>query len=106
MALLRIATKKIFKYILYGIMTITVLSSIAIDIVIISWCRPLPAAWGAVPGKCGPATTNANVGYFYLAVCILTDWMLAILPAVMLHDVQLKRRVKVSVAFVLALGAL
>ncbi|EKG16245.1 hypothetical protein MPH_06558 [Macrophomina phaseolina MS6] len=86
-------------------MGITVISSGVFLIVILTYCRPFAASWGGAEGTCGAPTTNANIGYFYSAECILTDWTLAVLPAFMLHDVQLKRRTKVSVSVILAMGA-
>ncbi|GME34007.1 cation-transporting atpase 4 protein [Neofusicoccum parvum] len=104
-SLLRIATKPGFRYALYAIIGITVISSGVFEIVIVTYCRPFAASWGGAEGTCGAPTTNANIGYFYSAECILTDWTLAVLPAFMLHDVQLKRRTKVSVSIILAMGA-
>ncbi|KAL1614867.1 putative cation-transporting atpase 4 [Diplodia seriata] len=104
-SLLRIATKPGYKYALYAIMGLTIASCIIFETVILTYCRPFAASWGGAEGTCGAPTTNANVAYFYSAECILTDWALAVLPAFMLHDVQLKRRVKVSVCVILAMGA-
>ncbi|OJD28990.1 cation-transporting atpase 4 protein [Diplodia corticola] len=104
-SLLRIATKPTYKWILYGVMGFTVTSSIIFEVVILTYCRPFAVSWGGAKGTCGAPTTNASIGYFYSAECILTDWTLAVLPVFMLHDVQLKRRVKVSVSVILAMGA-
>ena len=46
-----------------------------------------------------------NVSFFFSAIEILTDWSLALLPAVLLWNVQMKGRVKTSVAIILALAS-
>jgi hypothetical protein len=43
---------------------------------------------------------------FFSAIEIITDWSLALLPAVLLWNVQMKSSVKVSVAVILALASL
>ena len=106
MALMRIAdVKRRFLFSLYAIACLSTVAAIISIIVIANICHPAPAMWGAVEGECSPAL-NSGIGYFLSAVSITTDWALAILPAVMLYNVQLKRSIKVSVAGVLALGAL
>ncbi|PGH11554.1 hypothetical protein AJ79_04812 [Helicocarpus griseus UAMH5409] len=103
--LLRIAgTRKHFRYILYGIIGLAVASGIITTIAIINVCKPPAALWKEVDGVCDN-TLNANIGFFLSASGIVTDWTLAILPAWLLWDVRLKRRIKVTVAFILALGA-
>ena len=49
---------------------------------------------------------SIGIGYFLSASCICTDFVLAILPAVILWHIQLKTRVKVYIIIILGLGAL
>lgn len=105
-ALLRIAgVNRTYSRILYAVGALTILSAVIVIIVIANICHPAAALWGGAEGTCNYAL-NSGIGYFLSAVSIVTDWTLAILPAFMLYSVQLKRSIKVSVATVLALGAL
>lgn len=105
-ALIRIAgTRLVYRYILFGIIGLTIASGLATAIGILNVCRPIATLWGEADGTCDPSI-NSKVGYFFSAVCIITDWTLAILPAWILWNVQLKQRIRVIVAFLLALGAL
>lgn len=105
-ALIRIAgSRLVYRYILYGIIGLTIASGLATAIGIMNVCRPIAALWGGAKGTCDPSI-NSKVAYFFSAMCILTDWTLATLPAWILWNVQLKQRIRISVAFLLALGAL
>ena len=65
---------------------------------------PIETLWGEANGTCN-LQLNSNVSFFFSAIEILTDWSLALLPAVLLWNVQMKGRVKTSVAIILALAS-
>ena len=66
--------------------------------------QPIETLWGEANGTCN-LQLNSNVSFFFSAVEILTDWSLAILPAILLWNVQMKGSVKTSVAIILALAS-
>jgi hypothetical protein len=104
--LLRLADrKKRFCYILYAIMALSIIAGIVTIIGVLNACKPLRAFWGEVEGTCN-ADISVAIGLYLSATCIATDFVLAVLPAVMLWDVQIKRRVKIYIVAILALGAL
>jgi hypothetical protein len=65
---------------------------------------PIETLWGEANGTCN-LQLNSNVSFFFSAIEILTDWSLALLPAILLWNVQMKGRVKTSVAIILALAS-
>lgn len=65
---------------------------------------PIETLWGEAKGTCN-LQLNSNVSFFFSAIEILTDWSLAILPAILLWNVQMKGSVKTSVAVILALAS-
>ena len=67
--------------------------------------QPIETLWGEAEGTCN-LQLNSNVSFFFSAIEILTDWSLAILPAVLLWNVQMKGSVKTSVAVILALASM
>jgi len=107
-ALLRITTQRRIKYALYTIIFISVASAAITEVVILSWCKPLSAQWkpAQIPTKCGSFSIITSISYFLGATSIATDWACAILPVVIFWNVQLKRRIKVSLVTVLSLGVL
>ncbi|KAK9424291.1 hypothetical protein SUNI508_13744 [Seiridium unicorne] len=103
-ALIRITPRRIYHWILYGTMFFATVSCLVTDITILSWCKPISATWDPSTGSCADQSVIVNVSYFISVISILTDWLCAILPAFILWDIQLRFRVKVSVAVVLGLG--
>lgn len=86
-------------------MICTIISAIIFIIGISNICHPVDTLWGAADGTCN-LKLNSDVSLFFSIVEIATDWTLAILPAVLLWNIQMKARVKASVACILGLAAL
>lgn len=104
--LLRIAdTRRRFVWSLWTIIAATTIAPVIFILTIANICHPITALWGETTGVCN-SSLNSNVSYFFSAVSIFTDWAIAILPGVLLWNVQMKRRVKGSVAVILGLAAL
>ncbi|RFU35552.1 hypothetical protein B7463_g755, partial [Scytalidium lignicola] len=104
--LLRVAdSRRRFVWIIRGIMIATALSAIIFMIGVANICHPITTLWGeTTTGSCNLAL-DSDISFFFSAVEITTDWSLAILPAILLWNVQMKSRVKVSVAIMLGLAA-
>ena len=105
--LLRIAgSRQTFLWVIWGIMALSFLSSVVFIIGVANICHPITTLWGeTTTGSCD-LKLNSDVSFFFSAIEILTDWTLAILPAVLLWNIQMKGRVKASVAMILGMGAL
>ena len=104
--LLRIATaRRPYELFLYSLMVLVVASAIIFNVAVGNLCKPIEALWGEKPGVCNPSL-NSSVSFYFSAVAILTDWSLAIVPGFLLWNVQMKGRVKISVALILGLAAL
>ncbi|PQE31840.1 cation-transporting atpase 4 protein [Rutstroemia sp. NJR-2017a WRK4] len=104
--LLRIAgSRRHYVWTIWGIMATTGISAIIFMIVIANICHPITTLWGETThGSCN-AKLNSDVSLFFSVVEIFTDWALAILPAILLWNIQMKARMKVSVACILGLAA-
>ncbi|KAI2637774.1 hypothetical protein GGS26DRAFT_426882 [Hypomontagnella submonticulosa] len=108
-ALLRIATAKRYVIPLWIVIVISLISSIIGFGQVLAQCRPISASWSTDPGaadKCNGGGPIQRVTIVISVFSILTDWLCAILPAFLLWKLNMKLRIKVSLAFVLALGAL
>ncbi|KAG9201977.1 hypothetical protein G6514_005172 [Epicoccum nigrum] len=103
--LIRIAAnQRRYNYSIYAIIALTWIAAIVFCAGIASICTPIETLWGEANGTCN-LQLNSNVSFFFSAIEILTDWSLALLPAVLLWNVQMKGRVKTSVAVILALAS-
>lgn len=101
---MRITPRRRYCIPLWGVIGLALIAAITTDIAVLAQCRPVAATWDPSIGTCANPAVITGVSYFISAVSVLTDWTCAILPAFILWDVQLRWRIKVSVAIVLALG--
>lgn len=103
--LLRIAdTRRRFVWTIWAIMVVGAISGVIFIVGIANICHPINTLWGEATGTCS-LKLNSDVSFFFSAIEIFTDWALAILPAVLLWNIQMKSRVKFSVALILGLAA-
>jgi hypothetical protein len=119
--LLRIAsTRPVFQWSLYALIAATAIAALVFVVGIANICtfnlrlrrivtnkagHPISTLWGEANGVCN-LQLNTNVSLFFSAIEILTDFSLSIMPAILLWNVQMKGRVKASVAVMLALASL
>ncbi|KAL1877920.1 hypothetical protein Daus18300_002273 [Diaporthe australafricana] len=103
--LLRIAdARRRFVWTIWLVIGATAVASIVFILVIANICHPITALWGETTGVCNPIL-NSSVSFFFSGVSIVTDLTLAILPAILLIPLQMRWRVKISVALMLGLAA-
>ncbi|CZR65919.1 related to integral membrane protein [Phialocephala subalpina] len=104
--LLRIAdTRRQFVWVIWSIMIASFLSSVIFIIGVANICHPITTLWGeTTTGSCN-LKLNSDVSFFFSAIEIATDWALAILPGVLLWNIQMKSKVKASVALILGMAA-
>ncbi|KAK7426752.1 hypothetical protein QQZ08_006788 [Neonectria magnoliae] len=104
--LLRIAdSRRRFVWTIWAIIILMVIASIIFIIAIANICHPITTLWGeTTTGSCN-LKLNSSASFFFSAVSIVTDWSLAILPAVLLWNIQMKSTIKYSVILMLALAA-
>lgn len=84
---------------------LSVISTIVFIIGVANICHPITTLWGeTTTGSCN-LQLNTDVSFFFSAIEIVTDFALAILPMVLLWNIQMKRTVKASVTVILGLAA-
>jgi len=96
------------RYIIYGIVALSTLQSLANFFFIIFRCGSSPGHYliMQLEGKCAPRWLNLLFLYMHAAVTTITDWIFATLPVCILWNSKMDIRSKLSVGFILALGAL
>lgn len=105
--LVRVADgRRRFAWTLWGLVGMQLIAAIIFFAGIANICHPITRLWGeTTEGECDEKL-NSSVSFFFSAVSILTDLTLAILPAVLIWPLQMKRRIKFSVAILLGFAAL
>lgn len=104
--LIRIAeARRAFIWSLWTLIALQFGGAVIFIITIGNICHPVTALWGETSGVCD-ASLNSHISFFFSAVSIVTDLTLAVLPAILLWPIQMKRRLKFSVVVILGLAAL
>lgn len=99
-------SRRRFVWTLWGLIGMTVITAIIFILATANVCHPITTLWGETThGYCN-TKLNSSVGFFFSAVSIVVDWTLAILPGLLLWNIQMKNRVKLPVIVMLGLGAL
>jgi len=111
--LLRIAVKRVQRYIIYSQILVTVLFTVAALILSIFACRPVQYFWmqydplGQSRGTCViDAPGIAILLYVYVGHAVIADFTFAILPWYFIRGSSLTPRDKISIMAVLGMGML
>lgn len=108
--LFRIARASSQIYTIWAIMIITIIFTVFYLIWILLTCRPVDFLWtqfqGAKGGHCRLPRYMIPATYAHGAVMIADDLILAILPIILVANLQLTKQTKISIAVLLALGSM
>lgn len=102
--LLRLSVERRYNFILYGIIIITVITTLVTLISVWIQCTPLAASWGEVSGTCISTSVLITLTYVVSGLNIATDWSVALLPVAILWKLQMPVKMKIAITFVLGLG--
>lgn len=104
--LLRISdAQPLITWTIRGIMFASISAAIIFMSGVANICHPIQTLWGEAEGTCN-LQLNSDISFFFSAIEIATDFALAILPAVLLWNIQMKKKVKFSVMIILGMAAL
>lgn len=104
--LLRIANKKRWvEVVIYTCLTLVTLTMGGTGMYLFFQCLPVQKNWfTSMDGACQPRSIQTALSFLVAAVSISTDWIFAVLPIFLLWNVQIDKRVKLSVVGLLSLG--
>lgn len=106
--LLRFATQKRYKWIIWVSMGIVASMSTALFLWDIFQCKPVAAQWDyTLPNyTCVTPSQVVQVAYVLSVLNIVSDWLYALLPIPMLWKVKMTPQAKATVFVILGLGIL
>ena len=103
--LLRIPVEKHLIRPIHGAIFILIVSNVVLTLLWIFQCNPIASAWNKqIPGSC---FTNAQLQRIIISqalISIISDFMLALFPIVLLWKVQIAPRIKAGLCTLMALG--
>ncbi|APA14512.1 hypothetical protein sscle_13g092820 [Sclerotinia sclerotiorum 1980 UF-70] len=106
--LLRLSNLPMHRYIILGTLVVCEIGGIFYFLVFIFQCQPSNYFWTKYTGgtgKCINANIPVDAGYAYSAITCATDWILSLIPIWVVWNLQMTPRDKISVAIILAMGA-
>ncbi|KAI0904063.1 hypothetical protein F4823DRAFT_628923 [Ustulina deusta] len=104
LVLLRISgtdKKSPVRLVLIGSIVVVTIFSVATFLALSLQCRPVTLNWGVGKGECVASHVITDIAYAFSAADIASNWLYATLPIVMLWNVKLTLRVKLSVILLL-----
>ncbi|KAL8404697.1 hypothetical protein RB594_009528 [Gaeumannomyces avenae] len=105
--LLRFASSRMFKWIIWAIMGLSVVLTLQGVLQTMLQCKPMEFVWNkSIPGQCMETSFLLASSLSYAALSIVADFILAVVPIPMLWNVQMNWRVKSAVMGILSLGFL
>jgi len=107
--LLRIANNRVHQCIIYVDLAVIWAVSVAFFFILVFQCSPVSYFWmqalgdkaSCIDQRVVPAATIAHS-----VISAVSDWVLGLLPIAMLWNVQLNKRTKATISFLLGLGLL
>ncbi|CZR63753.1 uncharacterized protein PAC_13650 [Phialocephala subalpina] len=104
--LLRIATKSTHRILLYSIMTLASLLTIAYFLFLVFQCHPVSyfMQFGGETGSCLAPEIVGAMTYTHSGVNAFCDVVLALLPVVIVSQLQMNIRTKLTVSTILSMG--
>jgi hypothetical protein len=107
--LLRIAISRTHKIIIWTVIIILEVCSVTYFLLFVMQCFPAAYFWTRYTGgkgTCIDSKITVDATYAYSAISCATDWALGIMPISLIWNLKMNPRTKISVAIILALGAM
>ncbi|KAB8213983.1 hypothetical protein BDV33DRAFT_209697 [Aspergillus novoparasiticus] len=104
--LLRFTIQPIYTFVIYLLMSGTVVVGVAYAMFIIFHCHPVSDFWTFQQSGCVDSSLWLDFSYTASALSALADWMYGILPIFVIWKLQVSKRTKAIVAGVLGFGAI
>jgi len=105
-SLIRITMSRACKVILWVLIVLSCVVALLACFSVFFTCRPMAFTWDkTIKGECGSLGMIYALSYTVSAMNIITDWTCAIMPVFILWDLQMRRKLKISVCFIMGLGA-
>ncbi|RGP59041.1 hypothetical protein FSPOR_11621 [Fusarium sporotrichioides] len=103
--LLNVATSKLHRWIIYITMFCSTVSGLLFFFISIFQCQPISFAWKKdQPGKCINLSVTISLTIMYSITAVVSDFIFALLPGLIIWKLQLKKRTKYSLIPLLAMG--
>ncbi|OGE50553.1 hypothetical protein PENARI_c016G09952 [Penicillium arizonense] len=114
--LMRICIKRVHLWLLYSVMTMTVLAGLVFMFLMLLQCKPLSFFWTRMAhhpvvniqgeGSCINMEIIVAMTYVYSAFAAMCDFTVGILPVFVVHKLHMKRQTKLAVVGILSMACI
>lgn len=106
--LLRITVNRIHIGILFTAMALVIVAGTIFFFFTLFQCKPVEHFWHRLdqPGKCQDLNVIMDIAYMCSAVAALTDFIVGLLPALIIQNLQMTRRNKILAGGIMSLGCM
>ncbi|KAF7622632.1 hypothetical protein AFLA_009957 [Aspergillus flavus NRRL3357] len=107
-SLLRLTVERIHIWILYAVMALSTTVGIVLFFVAMFQCQPVSYYWDrlSIEGHCLDMDLLLGIVYMYSAVAATCDFIIGILPVLLVWRLQMDRRTKTAVAGILGIACI
>jgi hypothetical protein len=92
------------KYFLWTIIILEIAVDFVTATVSLAQCTPMSSFWEGKRQNCLPPTVQRDIGFFQGSLASLVDLTLAVFPATLFWNLQLKLSLKISLSILMGLG--
>ncbi|KAL3483665.1 hypothetical protein BJX62DRAFT_249286 [Aspergillus germanicus] len=106
LALLRLTISRAHQYILWGVIGVSAVVGLAFWFILTLQCRPVSYFWRRfrTEGVCISVDYLLGLAYLYSATAVVCDFILALLPILLVSRLQMNFRTKAALAAILSVG--
>ena len=108
--LLRLATQKRYRYLIWGSLAVIAIWSLALFFWNMFQCNPVQAQWDYTvleqdpTAHCASGDEIVNAAYALSVMTILSDWLYALIPIPIVWNVKMTTQTKITVVLILSMG--
>ncbi|KAK7953950.1 integral membrane family protein [Apiospora saccharicola] len=108
--LLRLATQKRYRYLIWGSLVVITIWSLALFFWNLFQCNPVPAQWDYTilerdpKAHCASGEEIVSAAYALSVMTILSDWLYALIPIPIVWNVKMTTQAKITVVLILSMG--
>ncbi|EAA63717.1 hypothetical protein AN3146.2 [Aspergillus nidulans FGSC A4] len=106
LALLRLTVTKVHKYILWGVIAVSVIVGVVFWFMLMLQCKPVDYFWHRLTttGTCINTDHILNIAYVYSVTATICDFILGLLPIALVWKLHMHQTTKAALAGILSMG--
>lgn len=104
--LVRITTNRYYIIFLWTLVALSAMVSLLGFFAVLLRCKPVAASWDPSLGTCVDQMIIIVITYVVSGMNIFTDWSVAVMPVLILWNVQMRKTLKRMAGIIMGVGAL